>query len=448
MKTALVIDDEGVFRTLIAEILRSDGWEVGEAEDGETGVNMAAEHPPDVVICDLLMPRCNGFQVCRAIRRQRELQHTKIVVTSGRAYAADRLNALEAGAHEYLVKPVHAAELLSLINKLVGDETAAPPPLPPASVPDEQPAQVKFWGVRGSIPTPGQGTVIFGGNTSCVEVRAHGEIIILDAGTGIRPLGLALAEEFRDRAIHLTLLISHTHWDHIQGFPFFAPAYNPKNRLRILGFEGARQGLETILSSQMETPYFPIGLRQMPGNIAIEELKDLQFKIGKLPVQAHFMNHPGICVGYRLFTSSGSIAYLPDNEPCQRLRAETEILSRNATAALQYARMQDEKLVEFIHEAELVIMDTQYDAQEYQAHVGWGHGCLDDVVDLALRAKVKHLFLFHHDPQHDDEKISSMVARARDLAADRNGDLLIDAAQEGVELVLRPKAQSPVERAS
>ena len=155
---------------------------------------------------------------------------------------------------------------------------------------------------------------------SCVEVRADGEIIILDAGSGIRLLGLALDKEFGPRSMKLTLLISHTHWDHIQGLPFFSPAYNQKNLIRVLGYEGARAGLAKILASQMETPFFPVSLRELPSHLAIEELRETDFQIGKVEVRSKFANHPGICAGYRLFTSSGSIAYFPDNEPYETLK--------------------------------------------------------------------------------------------------------------------------------
>ncbi|PYM09676.1 MAG: hypothetical protein DME18_17605, partial [Verrucomicrobia bacterium] len=206
------------------------GWSVLEANDGEDGIQLTVEHQPDAVICDLLMPRCNGFQVCRSIREQGgNIQQPKIIVTTGSGYATDQQNAMEVGADEYLIKPFRADELIRILERRPARQIAvsAAPPLPPkahAILPADQPPRLKFWGVRGSIPTPGPGTVQYGGNTSCVEVRADGEIIILDAGSGIRRLGLSLEQEFKGQPIDLTLLITHTHWDHIQGFPFFVPA--------------------------------------------------------------------------------------------------------------------------------------------------------------------------------------------------------------------------------
>ena len=275
--------------------------------------------------------------------------------------------------------------------------------------------------------------MVYGGNTSCVEVRAAGEILILDAGTGLRPLGQELTAEFAEVPIQATLLLSHTHWDHIQGLPFFSPVYKPQNQLRILGCEGARNGLSNILSSQMDTPFFPIGLGELPANLKIEELKSLEFSVGQVRVQAFNANHPGICVGYRLFTPQGSIAFFPDNESRHDLYGPDPARDTPAQAR---ARAEDEKLVEFLRDTDILIMDCQYDSTEYANHVGWGHGCLDDVVTLALRAQAKHLFLFHHDPDHDDARIEQMTASARGMVARQHGFLKVNAAQEGTEVRL------------
>lgn len=435
MKTALLIDDDAVFRDTLSHWLSEHGWRALQAEDGEAGLKLALEHRPEVVLCDLLMPRCNGFQVCRLLRAHKDrLPMTKIIVTTGSDYATDRLNALEAGADEYLVKPIVPGELAAMLSRITGKKTSKRNGGKTAMRRARQPTRLKFWGVRGSLPTPGSETAFYGGNTSCVEIRAQNEIIVLDAGTGIRPLGLALEKEFKKRPIHLTILISHTHWDHIQGFPFFAPAYNPKNKIRILGFEGARQGLHNILSAQMESSYFPISMKEMPSHISIEELKDVNFNIGAVSVQAEFLNHPGICIGYRITTSNGAISYLTDVELFQRLRAKKR---RKISKQEQlYAQQQDERLVRFVENSEVLILDAQYDAAEYEAHVGWGHSCVDDAVAFALKAKVKRLFLFHHDPVHNDEKISRIVAHARELAASKNGDLIVEAAREGLEITL------------
>lgn len=433
MKTVLVIDDDRVFRTLITRQFTAQGWSILEAEDGETGLNLVMQHRPDLVVCDLLMPRCNGYQVVRAIQNQRNvLANTRVVVASSSSFPIDRKIALEAGAEDFLVKPLSQTDVLKLIERFTTPSLASVESAERQKL-TSQKTSLRFWGVRGSIPTPGPNTVIYGGNTSCVEFRGGGELIVLDAGTGIRPLGVRLATEFKGRPLDLTLLISHTHWDHIQGFPFFAPAYNPKNQIRVLAFEGAQRGLEATLSSQMESPYFPISMREMPGNIKVTELKDMTFTIGKVRIEATFLNHPGVCAGYRLYTDAGSVAYLPDHEPFQRFKAH---LTKGVQAdeAQDFARLADQKLVDFIRGADVVVLDSQYEEHEYASHVGWGHSCVDDSVSLAVGAQVKRLFLFHHDPNHDDAQVARMVTRAQELVAQAGSNLIVEAAREGLEL--------------
>ena len=445
MKTVLVIDNDQAFRSRLAPWLDERGWSLINAHDSQRGVELALQHKPEIVLCDLLTPGCNGFQFCRDIRRQKGAQSGSLfIIATGSANDIEKINALEAGADEYMVKPVpfHALDpLLARFDATLRQGQSDSVPSNGAG-PNDGGARLKFWGVRGSIPSPGPETVFYGGNTSCVEVRVGSDIIVLDAGSGLRKLGLALIEEFKNRPIQLNLLITHTHWDHIQGFPFFLPAYDPKNNLTIYGYEGASQGLQSTLSSQMETPYFPISMQQMPGHIAIKELRDMNFKVNQVPVQAHFLNHPGICTGYKLSTPGGSICYLPDIELHQRLRlrwdTDTTLVRHDERATVP---PEDRGLIEFIRDSDVLILDSQYDAAEYEKHVGWGHSCVEDSVAFALHADVKRLFLFHHDPDHTDEQISHMVARARQMVARRRSNLIVEAAREGYELVLAPKAQ-------
>jgi phosphoribosyl 1,2-cyclic phosphodiesterase len=283
-----------------------------------------------------------------------------------------------------------------------------------------EPTRIKFWGVRGSIPTPGPQTVKFGGNTACVEIRADGQLIILDAGSGLRPLGMALNSEFRDRPQELTILITHTHWDHIQGFPFFGPAYQGQNKIRVFGHEGARRGLHEALKGQMESPYFPVALSELPGRIVFAELKETAFNVGPVRFTVCRTNHPGACYGYRLETSRGSICYIPDHE----IPAGGGTPENAAVAAM-------------LQDADVAILDSQYTVEEYREHVGWGHGCMDEVVRLARETRVKRLYLFHHDPSHDDDFLDKMLQRARRLAT--GSGMRIETAREGEQVLLTAK---------
>src|SRR5436309_6058370 len=315
------------------------------------------------------------------------------------------------------------------------------------------PTRLKFWGVRGSIPTPGPTTVHYGGNTSCVEVRAQGQIIILDAGTGLRPLGRQLTAEFDSRPLELTLLLTHTHWDHIQGLPFFLPVFSPHNQVFLRGAKGTKRGLDNVLTSQMESPFFPSELRkalEAGANLQIEELKDkdLSFGVGAVRVEAFPADHPGACFGYRLFTPGGSIAFFPDNEPGYGHNGPAPRSDDSRAKTSSWGQALQDRMIEFLRGTDVLIMDAQYDQEEYPEHRGWGHGCLDAVVELALRAEAKRLFLFHHDPEHDDAKISQMVAHARKLATADSGTLQAEAARERFSLELKSGGAQPEKQAA
>jgi phosphoribosyl 1,2-cyclic phosphodiesterase len=303
----------------------------------------------------------------------------------------------------------------------------------------ESPVQLRFWGTRGSIAVPGPETLRYGGNTTCVELRADGEIIVLDAGSGIRPLGVALQKEFQARPIKLSLLITHAHWDHIQGFPFFKTAYDSNNQIRIFGFDGAGATFREIMTEPMRAPFFPITMRELSARMDINKLSEMKFSLGKVDVHAAFVNHPGVCAGYRISTSGGSVAFMPDHEPYEFFLHRAGGKQLSPEQAKEMAADEHARLVQFLRGSDILILDAQYTDQEYKNHVGWGHGSISSAVSLALEAEVQTLLLFHHDPSHDDKMVDTMVESARELAAKSGSYLEVAGAQQGSEILLEAK---------
>lgn len=286
--------------------------------------------------------------------------------------------------------------------------------------------QVRYWGTRGSIATPGPATLRYGGNTSCVEVRSDsGALILIDCGTGAHALGQALREQGQTCSGHI--LISHTHWDHIQGLPFFAPLFVPGNVWHIYGPRGLGQSLREVLAGQMEYAYFPVALNAFAAEVHYHEVVEGGFMIDDVRIATHYLNHPALTVGYRIEADGASVVYASDHEP------------NSAEAGCGHAappEAGDAEHVEFLRDADLVIHDAQYTAEEYPAKIGWGHSTIEYVVDVAVAANVRQVALFHHDPARNDAAVESLLAAARARAAAAGSDLVITAAAEGESIEL------------
>ena len=305
--------------------------------------------------------------------------------------------------------------------------------------------RIRFWGTRGSLAKPGPTTLRYGGNTSCVEVRtADGTLIVLDCGTGVHGLGLALSAP-GEGPVRGHLLISHTHWDHIQGFPFFAPLFVPGNEWDIYAPGGLGQHLEATLSGQMEYTYFPITLAQCGATIRFHDLAEGSFQIGGVRVLAQYLNHPALTLGYRLEADGAVVVYSADHEPHTRDQAGPVTRAAGAPPV----HREDQRHVEFLAGTDLVIHDAQYTAAEYPQRMNWGHTPAEWAVDYALAADAKRVALFHHDPLRDDEGLDRLVEICRQRARPAGGSLDVFAAAEGQVLDLAgrevgtPRAVSP-----
>src|SRR3954471_14577075 len=272
---------------------------------------------------------------------------------------------------------------------------------------------IRFWGTRGSIPTPGPNTVRYGGNTSCVEVRdSTGSLLVLDAGTGLRELGVALMSSNGSRPFSLDLLLSHLHWDHIQGIPFFRPAYDPNSTMRIHGPKQSRP-VKELLGMGMDDPFFPVDLDDLPAKLEIGELSHgSDERIGKFRVRSSQLYHPAPALGYRIEADGRSLVYATDTE--DPFSGKTN------------------PVIELAMGADTLIHDAQFMKSDYKPT--WGHSTIESAIDVAAAAKVRRLVLYHHDPDRSDDALDHIGRDAQKLGRERSSGLEVVVAREGLEL--------------
>ncbi len=275
--------------------------------------------------------------------------------------------------------------------------------------------RIRFWGTRGSIPTPGQRTVRYGGNTACVEVRdSSGALLVLDAGTGLRELGLNLIQQNGAAPLSFDLFLSHLHWDHIQGIPFFRPAYDRRTAMRIHAPEHPKP-LKELLGMGMDDPFFPVDLDAVPAQIQMEEFASgTERSAGPFRVRAARIFHPAPALAYRVEADGRSMVYATDTE---------DPFSGTENPVIALAK-----------DTDCLVHDAQYLDDDYKK--GWGHSTIATAVDVAVKANVKRLVLYHHDPDRSDDALDRVGADAQRLARERGSTIEVLVAYEGMELAV------------
>jgi phosphoribosyl 1,2-cyclic phosphodiesterase len=291
---------------------------------------------------------------------------------------------------------------------------------------------VSFWGVRGSIPTPGHATQKYGGNTACIEVRIDNKLFVFDGGSGLRPLGSALQRRQKRSKlgpIEIHMFFSHSHWDHIQGFPFFIPAYDPSTVIHVYGPEEGDQHFFELLNGQMRDDYFPVQFHDLGAQIKPAMLYKNGTQIDDTHVEYYDTHHPGGSIAYSISSKGKKVVYSTDNELDQLLLNYSETLKSQ-----HLFRQSPEDFIEFCKDADLLIADGQYTDQEYRSHIHWGHPRATTLVDLCHAANIKQLAITHHDPLQTDKKVDQKIDDCR-IRADLIGYKgVIFGAREGIEL--------------
>ena len=394
-----VVDDNLALAKTAEAVLENAGHRVTVCTESRRALEAIERERPQVVLLDLMMPDMDGFEVCRRLRENPALGELKIVICSSKGFQYDRRRAAELGADGYIQKPIRADSFLAQIDRIV-----------------EERIEVEFWGVRGTLPRPGAESLRYGGNTSCVTVEfPKGPLFVFDAGSGIKRLGDQLMTRGR---VEANLMLSHPHWDHINAIPFFTPLYIPGNAIRIMGASQGDKGVRDFVSAQMEGVYFPITIQEFASNVEFEDLPAGSRKLGEIEVRTMLLSHPGNCLGYRLSFGGRSLCYVTDNE---LFLPDSEFFSAEYEAAL----------IEFVGGTDVLITDTTYTDAEYPTRVGWGHSCVSQVADLAHRASVQALYLFHHDPDQDDDAIDAKFEAASSLLAEWGSSVRCVAPREG-----------------
>ena len=405
MKFFIVDDDPDVLK-LLALLLERAGHAVARASSGAQALREIPAYRPDCVISDVMMPEMDGYELCSELRRRPELSGMKIIMLSAKSYDYDRRRAKELGADGYIVKPLKTESVLDAIAEILSENVT-----------------VTYWGVHGTLPVPGPQTLRYGGNTPCVSVEVGGEpLYIFDCGSGVKQLSDHLRGAGAQR-LSARIFISHPHWDHINTIPFFAPLYVRGNQIEIHGPYQGDLTIESVIAAQMDGVYFPVTIREFGAHITYRDLREESLTFGPVRIDTMLLKHPGYALGYRFACHGRSICYVTDNE--LHLPGDPRHDPRYV-----------ERLADFVRGADVLITDATYRDHEYPSKVDWGHSCVSQVAELAVRAEVKRLHLFHHDPDQMDDDIDRKVDETRAHIARLGGNMECVAPAEKSKLVL------------
>jgi phosphoribosyl 1,2-cyclic phosphodiesterase/CheY-like chemotaxis protein len=398
-KRVLVIDGDPDLRRIVARVLQQEGYEVEAMESGLQLYTSIRDFAPDLILADSRVVGPDGLSLCRALQQHPDTLSIPVILVSTDVFPIGSHATMGGEATAYLTKPIEPDILAQTVRDTLTQE-----------------ATIKIWGCRGSIPAPEKARGLYGGNTSCVElILPRNRHLIFDAGTGIRVLGNTVV---RQSPIRAGLFLTHFHWDHIQGFPFFKPLYQPGNEIQIYGPSDSDAALADTLGGQMAGVFFPVSIDAFRSTLKFIALQEETVEAFGVRVRSQCVLHPGRTLAYRVEINGHSLVYAPDHEILPE--CVDPVLSGDA---LRFA--------EFARGATLLIHDCTYSRQVYEGRRGWGHSCGESLAALAAHAGVERVLLFHHDPDNADEGVEAIHREFQEAAAARGADILSEPAREG-----------------
>ncbi|MEM7352793.1 MAG: response regulator [Acidobacteriota bacterium] len=434
----LVADDVKVIAQSISWALEEAGYETAIARDGEECLELARSFDPHVLILDLMMPKIHGIEVLQRLKADDWTRHIAVIVCTVKGFRTEIGRAKQLGVADLVIKPFEPKDLISKVEKALSSRQEATMDTskflvrPSALVdqvtyrPELDAGQGLFqlWGTRGSIPISGPETIRHGGNTSCMTLEYGDELVIFDAGSGIRNLGLALA---RSNPRRLHLFITHTHWDHIQGFPFFAPAFIPGFEITIYGARGFNKNLESLFKGQFDPDYFPIQMENMDAKLEFTYLGDQPVHIGDLKIFWEFTQHPGPTLGYKIELPETTLAFVPDNEIFQGYMGPPEDIPKDRELLALY-----EPMIDFLRGTDILVHEAQYTPEEYRQTMSYGHSSVANACFLAKATEARRWIVTHHDPLHSDDFLRDKLNLTRQLLASLDHPIHVSNGYDGL----------------
>ncbi len=435
-KRLLIADPNKEILHSIKQYKAAKEYQIEIAKTGSECLKKLKEFRPDLVIVDFMLPEIHGIEILRIIKDAPLMGKMGVIITSYHSMIQNYHAAVKLGVHFFLEKPFRLPHLFSLIA-LFFEGKLHPEPfeekenhhkLQLPSYQDKKPSYLKFWGTRGSNPVSGPEYVRFGGNTCCLEIRHGDDLVIVDAGSGIRGLGQVLRDHPK-KEFHI--LLSHTHWDHLLGFPFFYPIYQSDREINIWAPVGFEKNTKELFTDMLAYAYFPVGLEDIQSKIAFKDLREGQkLSFGSIHVETQYAFHPGATLCFRFTIGHQSFGYITDNEFLMNTHKLPSQLNRSVFLE-PYQRF-----IDFFKGCDFIIHEAQYTPQEYAQRVGWGHSSITNASFFIKKAGIHDWIVVHHDPKHTDELLLQKSQLHQNIMEDFHHRCHIELAYDGMMIPL------------